>query len=166
MALAVLLMLMGACEAQLPITTVPPSPSPSLGAAIDWGPLAVANTVGPDGRKSGTLRIDDKCAVLDSGVESGTLIWPVNATQWDPIGQRILFRRADGEVVALGSGEQFHPRRRLQSDAARMDRAARSILSNFPMGRIGRRGVELGPQGIAERREASAPTNPSDTKCW
>ena len=93
---------------------VGPSPT-QQGDAPGWGPLAVMEMdLGRDALTRGTLRIGDRCVLLDTaGREQSLLVWPAARTEWDAADGTIgfanpdgtSFRLRDGEPVSLGGGE-------------------------------------------------------------
>ena len=74
-----------------------------------WGPLAVVNQP-PNGdfaRTEGVMRLTGECAMLE--VLNGDvllLVWPADATTWQPESKTILSRGFGGEVVAVGDGQE------------------------------------------------------------
>ena len=95
-----------------PSSSVPSPPSepavqPSA-AGRTWGPLAVRPPgVGMDtALAQGTLRITERCVVLEQGGGVDLLVWPEDQTIWNAETQMITFRNLDGTVVTVGDGDR------------------------------------------------------------
>jgi hypothetical protein len=94
-----------------------PGPAASPGGALasasesptdPWGPLAVIPP--QDGsetaRTEGTLRITDKCVVLETSDDVELLVWPADRTKWNAATGTISFMNVDGSIVT--ASERSH----------------------------------------------------------
>lgn len=86
-------------------------PSADAGAApdaADWGPLAVVETGSGDREAliSGTLQIDESCALLDERGNPVLLVWPAERTTWDADARTVTLTTSDGGTVMLRDGSE------------------------------------------------------------
>jgi hypothetical protein len=87
-----------------------PPPAPFIQPAPDeaerWGPLAVVP--GPPSGDlaliSGTLEITDRCVRLGEQGNDVLLVWPADATVWNPEQRTIRYTNRDGATVELRDG--------------------------------------------------------------
>lgn len=72
-----------------------------------WGPLAVADSgYGPEALTAGTMRITDRCVLLDEGDESVLLVWPRARTTWGSQDGTVGFVTVSGERAVLRDGDR------------------------------------------------------------
>jgi hypothetical protein len=89
-----------------------PPPAPFIQPAPDeggrWGPLAVV--AGPPSGDlaliAGTLEITDRCVRLGEQGNDVLLVWPADATVWNPEQRTIRYTNRDGATVELRDGTQ------------------------------------------------------------
>lgn len=73
----------------------------------EWGPLAVAESVGGDHALiSGTIQITDRCVLLDEGGDAVLLVWPHEGTTWDGEEMAVELVGRSGERAVLQDGDQ------------------------------------------------------------
>lgn len=77
------------------------------GDAAGWGPLAVTDMDGGmDALATGTLRVSDRCVLLETaGSSAELLVWPADLTGWDEADGAIVFKNPDGTTARLRDGE-------------------------------------------------------------
>lgn len=76
------------------------------GVERTWGPLAVVpGAGGEEALIEGSLRVGDRCVLLDERGEDVLLIWPADRTRWDADSGTITFESTGGEIVTLGDGD-------------------------------------------------------------
>lgn len=74
----------------------------------DWGPLAVTSARGGDGEAllTGTLRVTNRCVVIEEQGEDVLLVWDAEQTTWNPDTRTITFENGDG-AMTVGNGDEL-----------------------------------------------------------
>jgi hypothetical protein len=94
---------------QVPDVSVAPSDDASEGStrSSEWGPLAVAESVGGDHALiSGTIQITDSCVLLGEGGDAVLLVWPAEGTTWDGEAMAVEFVGRSGGRAVLQDGDR------------------------------------------------------------
>lgn len=88
---------------------------PAAQTSEEWGPLAVVEPSEGvmEARMTGTLRLTENCALLDTRGEDVLLVWPADRTTWNPDERTATLENVrndetgtagDGDRVAMGGG--------------------------------------------------------------